>query len=71
MLKSGVQVLPLSQIWVMPPCLHCSLCPEPLLHTSLGSTFCRILEGLSSLEKKRKRKVDCINQGPDTPADLN
>lgn len=63
-LNSGAQVLPPSQTWVMPPHVHCDPCPEPLLHASLGSTFFRTWEGLSSLGKKRKRMVGLMNQSP-------
>lgn len=51
-LKTGPQVLPPSQTWVLPPHVHCNPCPEPLLPTSLGSAFFWIWEGLSSLGKK-------------------
>lgn len=63
-LNSAAHVLPPSQTWVMPPHVLCDPCPEPLLHASLGSTFFRTWEDLSSLGKKRKRTVGLTNQSP-------
>lgn len=63
-LKTGPQVLPPSQTWVLPPHVRCNPCLEPLLPTSFGSAFFRIWEGLFSLGKKRKRMVGPMNQSP-------